>query len=123
MHQALVTGGVWDQVSGKFLDIKFAKIAAASNGDNTLVAAVTGKKIRVLSYSLSAAGAVNGKFQSGAGGTDLTGLKYFAAALPGATWPFNPGGWFETASAALLNLNLSGAVAVGGELSYVEVGT
>lgn len=100
---------------------KFAAIAASSSGNNTLVAAVTGKKIRVLAYNLIGNGAVNAKFQSGASGTDLTGLKYIAAAGGGICAPYNPMGWFETAAATLLNLNLSGAVAVGGELVYVEV--
>lgn len=100
---------------------KFAKIAASSSGDNTLVAAVTGKKIRVIAYNLMANGAVNAKFQSGASGTDLTGLKYCGAAGDGVCANYNPVGWFETAAGSLLNLNLSGAVAVGGELVYVEV--
>jgi hypothetical protein len=100
---------------------KFAAIAASASGNNTLVAAVTGKKIRVLAYNIIGNGAVNAKFQTGAGGTDLTGLKYIAAAGGGICAPFNPAGWFETAAGVLLNLNLSGAVAVGGELVYVEV--
>lgn len=100
---------------------KFAAIAVSSSGNNTLVSAVVGKKIRVLAYNLIGNGAVNAKFQSGASGTDLTGLKYIAAAGGGICAPFNPLGWFETASNTLLNLNLSGAVAVGGELVYCEV--
>lgn len=100
---------------------KFAKIAASSSGNNTLVSAVTSKKIRVLAYNFTAAGAVNAKFQDGAGGTDLTGLTYCDAAGAGKVAGFNPVGWFETSSNTLLNLNLSGAVAVGGELVYVEV--
>lgn len=109
------------QFAHQAVEHKFAKIAASSSGDNTLVAAVTSKKIRVLAYKLSGAGAVNAKFQSGASGTDLTGLTYIAAAGGGQVAPFNPVGWFETAAGALLNLNLSGAVAVGGELVYVEI--
>jgi hypothetical protein len=100
---------------------KFAAIAASSSGNNTLIAAVASKKIRVLAYNFMGNGAVNAKFQSGAGGTDLTGLKYIAAAGGGICAPYNPLGWFETASNTLLNLNLSGAVAVGGEITYVEV--
>lgn len=98
---------------------KFAPIAAASSGNNTVVAAVAGKKIRVLDYCLSFSGAVNAKFQTGAGGTDLTGLHYGAAnaQVPGS---FNPLGKFETAAGALLNLNLSAATAVGGYVVYVE---
>jgi hypothetical protein len=99
---------------------KFATIAASSSGNNTLIAAVVSKKIRVLSLSLMSNGTVNAKFQSGAGGTDLTGL-YYTAANTGFVLPFNPVGHFETASNTLLNLNLSGAVAVGGQITYVEV--
>lgn len=99
---------------------KFAAIAASSSGNNTIVAAVNPKKIRVLAVNLVANAAVNAKWQSGAGGTDLTGLAY-CGANGGYILPFNPVGWFETASNTLLNLNLSGAVAVGGSIVYVEV--
>lgn len=99
---------------------KFAKIAAASNGDNTLVAAVSSKKIRVLAYNFVSNGTVNAKFQDGASGTDLTGLKYCVANM-GICAPFNPAGWFETTATTLLNINLSAGVAIGGELVYVEV--
>lgn len=99
---------------------KYAKIAASSSGANTLVAAVNPKKIRVLAYTFIANGTVNVKFQSGAAGTDLTGLKYCVANM-GLVAPFNPAGWFETASNTLLNLDLSAAIAVGGELVYVEI--
>jgi hypothetical protein len=102
-------------------EIKFAVIDAASSGDNTLVAGVTGKKIRVLSVFLMAAGAVNCRFESGASGTALTG-QMNVAANGGFSLTHNPGGWFETAAAALLNLELSGAVSVDGCLTYVEVG-
>jgi hypothetical protein len=99
---------------------KFAKIAASSSGNNTLVAAVSSKKIRVLAYNFISNGTVNAKFQDGASGTDLTGLKYCVANM-GICAPFNPVGWFETSATTLLNVNLSGAVAIGGELVYVEV--
>lgn len=99
---------------------KFAKISASTSGNNTLVAAVTGKKIRVLALSMVANAAVNGKFQDGASGTDLTGLFYMASTT-GVVLPFNPVGWFEGTATTLLNLNLSAAVAVGGCLTYVEV--
>jgi len=46
--------------------IKRAAISAAL-GNNTLVAAVAGKKIKVLGVTLYAGGAVNIKFQSGEG--------------------------------------------------------
>lgn len=100
---------------------KFAVISCSTLGNNTIVAAVTSKKIRVLGYNLMGNGAVNVKFQSGASGGDITGLKYIAGAGGGICAPYNPVGWFETTAGVLLNLNLSAAIAVGGELVYVEV--
>ena len=105
---------------GTVVTPKFATIAASASGNNTIVSAVTSKKIRVLAAVFVSNGAVNVKFQSGAGGTDLTGLFYLAA-NGGAALPYNPAGWFETAVSALLNMNLSGAVGVGGCLLYIEV--
>lgn len=99
--------------------IKRAVISESGAGDNALVAAVTGKKIRVLALEMSASGAVNGKLQSDS--TDITGLHYFGAA--GDVWclPYNVAGWCETVAGEKLDLNLSGAVAVGGVLVYAEV--
>jgi hypothetical protein len=102
-------------------------IAASSSGDNTLIAASTGYKFRVLSFVLSFAGSVNAKFKTGAS-TDLTGLFYgsttagpaFSAdALMGAGNITLP--QFTTAAGEALVLNLSGAVAVGGYLLYERV--
>lgn len=98
---------------------KFAIIQEAGSGDNEVVALVSGKKIRVLAYNFVASGAVNAKWRSGT--TDITGLTYMDAAGKGKVAPFSPVGWFETAASEALNLNLSGAVAVGGEVVYVEI--
>lgn len=101
--------------------VKFAKISAASSGDNTLVAAVTGKKIRVLAALINMVGtAVAIKFQSDSSGTDLTGA--LAVAQNGSiSFPFSPVGHFESAKSKLLNLNLGGAQTVAGYLAYQEV--
>lgn len=101
-------------------EIKYAVISGATSGNNTLVAAVTGKKIRVLSYAIVAAGAVTVRFESGADGTALSGVMSLAA-NGGLSCSFNEGGWFETAAATLLNMELGGAVQVSGHLSYIEV--
>ena len=101
--------------------VKFAAIDAASSGDNTLVAAVTGKKIRVLSVFYVVANTVTTRFESGAGGTALTGQMVHASAGDTLVLPFSPCGWFETAAGSLLNLELSGAVSVDGCLAYIEV--
>jgi hypothetical protein len=92
------------------------KISTSSSGATQLVAAVAGKKIVVISYAVIVNAAVNVKFQSGS--TDLTGLMYFAA-NGGATVTVEGLGCFETAAGEALNINLSGAVAVGGHITYV----
>lgn len=98
-----------------------AAISASSSGDNTLLAAQgAGNKIRVLSLFLVAAGTVGVRFESGAGGTALTGVMPFVANT-GMALPHNPDGWFETAGNALLNLELSDAVLVAGAFTYAVV--
>jgi hypothetical protein len=99
--------------------VQRAIISAASAGNNTIVAAVTGKKIRVLAMSLTGAGAVTFAFQSGAGGTALTGTTTLST-VP-HVFNFNPVGWIETAAGVLLNLSLGGAVQVSGVINYVLV--
>lgn len=101
---------------------KFASVSVAGSGNNTLVAAVTGKKIRVLSMHLTMSGTtVTWAFQTGAGGTALTGTMGPIAQGQTVVWPFSPLGHMETAAGALLNLSLSGAQAVTGSLVYIEV--
>ena len=112
----IVTGG--DNNSP--VETKYAVVNIAGSGDNTVISAVTGKKIRVLHYSLVCGAAVNVRFESGAGGTALTGVMEFAA-NSGISVPFSPVGHFETTSGALLNIELSGAVNVDGHITYVEV--
>lgn len=98
-----------------------AAVSAAGSGNNTLVAAVTGKKIKVLSLVLVAASAVTVRLESGASGTALTGVMSLTAngglqlVLPPTLQGF---GWVETAQAVLLNLELGGAVQVSGMLTY-----
>ena len=106
---------------GAYETVKFAVIDDAVSGDNTLVAAVTGKKIRVLNYTLVTSAAVNVRFESGAGGTALTGVMEFDA-NSGASVDCGHTGCFQTAAGALLNLELSGAVSVDGHLTYIECG-
>lgn len=101
-------------------DYKYAAIDDASSGDNTLVAAVASRKLRVLSAFIVAAGTVNARFEDGAGGTALTGQMNLVANT-GFVLPFNPAGWFETSANTLLNLELSAAISVDGSLTYIEV--
>jgi hypothetical protein len=101
--------------------VKRAVIDKAGSGDNELVAAVTGKKIRVLAAFFTMTGtAVTIRFESGAGGTALTGQMTPAQGQT-VVLPYNPHGWFETAAATALNLELGGAQSVDGGLVYIEV--
>lgn len=99
--------------------VKHAPIVASASGASQVVAGVAGKRIRVLGYTLVAAAAVTAKFQSNA--TDLTGALPLAAngGVSAASGPDVPS--FETAAGETLNVNLGGAVQVGGHLTYMEV--
>ena len=103
-------------------DALYAVIDDATSGNNTLVAAVAGKKIRVLGFFLvSAAGAVTARFESDADGTALTGQMTMSATGSTVAPGFNPLGWFETVAGELLNLELSAGVSLDGALTYVLV--
>jgi len=89
----------------------------ATNGDNTLVAAVAGKRIRVLSFLMIASGTVTVRFESGAGGSPLTGQMPLVV-NSGMAPTYNPAGWFITNAGEALNMELSAAVSVDGVLNY-----
>lgn len=103
---------------------KYASFGAGT-ADISVVAAVTGKKIRVLSYVIggTGTGAVDCKWQSGSGmgATDLSGLFPVLADVQALASGYNPDGHFETAAGAALNLNQSGTEALGGHVTYIEV--
>ncbi len=94
---------------------KFAEVDLADSGD--LVPAVTGKKIKLVTYLLIPAADVTMKFQTGAS-TDLSGAMSTAAKFGvGAGVPF-PSWLLETKNGEKLNLVLGAAVAVKGHISY-----
>src|SRR5207244_12337938 len=95
------------------------------SGDNAVVAAVSGKRIRVISYALAnqAATANSVKFRSAA--NDKTSLK----TLPANTTPafiMYAGGVnapaFETNAGEALNINLSASTAIRSEERRVGKG-
>lgn len=106
-------------------DYKSAPIAAATNGANTLVAAVAGKKIRVHALSIVAGAAGNIFFTTAAAGAVIWGgsTHVITLAAAGAQYnlPFNPKGWFETNVNELLNMNASSTGPFSGGLCYAEV--
>ena len=115
---SLDTASIMDGTTS--LTPKYAAVNATTNGDNTLLSAVAGKKLRVLSYTLVADAAVGCAFEDGAGGTELAGQMAFAA-NGGVSVPFSPVGHFETTANTLLNLETDAAANVRGHIAYVEV--
>jgi len=101
-------------------DVISTTIGPSSSGDNTLIAATTGRKIRVLACSISAASSVNVKFTSSTT-SDLTKLFYLATGELNIALPYNPMGWFQTVAGELLGMNLSGGVVVAVQLTYAIV--
>lgn len=98
--------------------------SASSSGNNTLVAAGTNRlKVSKFSLSTSSTTAMTCIFQSGAGGTELWRviLQAPTSVSTGANLAVPVPDWiFATASATLLNLNLSSANAVAWAVSYID---
>src|SRR5215831_1230501 len=97
-------------------------IAVNTAGANPVVPAQAGRRIRVLDFLLSAAGAVGVKFQDGTP-TDLSGLMPIAAGgqLTAPVAPPVVGSgqyWMIGGVGQSLVLNLSAAVSVGGLLAW-----
>ena len=96
--------------------INWAPIDVASSGDNTLISAVTGCRIVVVSLFVLAGGSISIKFQSSTtsdltGPIALTGSEGFVLAQ-------SEHGWFATVSGELLNLNTTTAAQVSGSIGY-----
>lgn len=115
MAQAAQLGALYSGTT--LLTSKFAPIAASASGATTIVAAVAGKAIYVVRYSLSANGTVNVNLQSHTTTSTATGLHYLVQYMP-AGGGYCPCGIFATAVGEALDINLSAAIAVGGELTY-----
>lgn len=106
------------QVSFNLPTRKYALIDANSSGNTQIVAAVSGKRIRVVAYAVVASGTVNVRFRSGSS-TNLTGVMRLVEA-GGIAHAFE-GGLFQTDVGEALNINLSANVQVGGYLVYEEI--
>ena len=108
---------IWSP-SGELLNVQYAPINASASGNTTVVPAVAGKAIYIISMEFLCAGAVTVEWQSGAGGTVISKGQAFPLG-GGKVLPFNPAGWGATAVGELLNVNLNAAVQVAGSLQYV----
>ena len=107
---------------GQHGDVGYVKADITTSGD--LVAAVTGKKIRLLALVIISApvSTATWKLQSGAS-TDLTPVyEQDADTSPHIiVWPYNPKGWLETVSGEKLNVVLANSMNFKANLVYEEV--
>lgn len=103
--------------------MKSAIIGTSNSGANTIVAGVSGKRIRVLGFVLSFSGTLNAQWQD-SGTNNLSGPLYGVAGTVVAAPAVPPvvgsqPGWFDTtAQGQALVLNLSAGTAVGGFVLY-----
>ena len=112
------------QANGAGKTISSAGGTASTSGNNTLISAGT-NKLKVFAFSLSTTSttAITCIFQSGASGTELWRcvLQAPSSVSTGANLSVAPPAWlFATASATLLNLNLSSANTVHWSVSYFD---
>ena len=103
-------------------DTKTALLNATASGNTQLVAAVTGKRIRVINCIVTNGGgsSITVKWQSAT--TDITAAYLLAATGGGHSRTAAAGAWlFQTVAGEALNLNLSAAGTVPCDVTYVEI--
>lgn len=104
-------------------ELKYAVVNATADGDNEIIAAVAGKKIRVLSYVLTGASVGGGTVTlQDTAGTPVAHLKLAVANNGGFVYV---GDWnlpaFETASGEGLEVNNPSGSDTFGRMTYLEV--
>lgn len=98
----------------------FANIAA-SQTDSSVIAAVTGKVIRVLAIAnVAGATATNITFNSKGSGAGVAISPLFANGINGGeVLPFNPMGWMETVSGEALTATTGAGATTGIIVTYI----
>lgn len=118
IQQAVRRDDILVDDQGQLRTVKRAIVTATAAGDNTIVAAVTGLKIRTLALVLVTKAALDVRFRSN--GADISPI-YGLGAGGGLVLPHNTFGWMEGAAGGLVAANLSGAGTVGITMLYCEV--
>jgi hypothetical protein len=95
-------------------EVKRAFYTGATAATHTLVAAVTGKKIRVLQFYATTVDGLNITFKSGS----TTSAANIAAV--GVMSSYCPHGWFETTAGAALGFAIDAAESTSVQVVYVE---
>jgi hypothetical protein len=113
-----------EQSKGSWSEELFGKAnIAAGTTDGAIIAAVASKKIRVLSYSVSAltAAATTATFRSKPGGTGLDVSHVISLAANGNSSEESEFGLFETITGEGLSLTTGAGAGVGVRVTYVLV--
>lgn len=104
-------------------DVKYAKVDATADGDNVVIAAVAGKSIRVLGYTLTGAGVAGTATLQDTAGTPVVHGKLSLSTSGGVSYA---GGLeapaFETAAGTGVEINngTTGQDTLG-HITYVEI--
>ena len=104
--------------SGVPVTPQFATISLTATG--TVVAAVAGKRVRVLAYLVVCTAPNAITWQTSTGNVPLSGSMSFGTS-GGVSAPFSQVGHFQTVSGDSLSLLLGSATQVSGHLTYVMV--
>lgn len=123
VRRVMLVNATNTEVYGQTLKSKSGTVS--SSGNNTIIAAVASKQITVYAVKLIAVTttALTAIWQDGAGGTELWRdyIQTPDSVSGGANLAVTPPGFlFQGSVNTLLNLNLSGAIAVHYSLAYWE---
>ena len=95
--------------------VKNTFVTVTSLGSNEVIAAVAGRRIRVVGLAVITTLANAVKFMSAA--TDISATLPLGA-NGGVVLPFNEHGWFQTSEGEALNINLGTATSTGVQVVY-----
>jgi hypothetical protein len=98
--------------------LTFATINISSSGDNTVIAGVSGKIIKIYRMLMLANSSASITFKDGAS-TSLTGPMLFGGS-GGMVLDFQEEPWFTTSATNDFIVNLSSAVQVSGSIYYIQ---
>ncbi len=123
INQNVTVGGQIFDENGVLCTVKYAFAnVAAGQTDSSIVAAVSSKKIRVLSYLLQAgSSATNFTFNSKGGGAGTAiSMLHANAANGGVARAVNEHGYFQTNSGEALTATTGAGATTGVQVTYIE---
>lgn len=98
-------------------EVKHVRINATNDGNNTVISAVTGRKIRILSYVITATAAGTAAFTDGS----ATYASFSLAAQGGVSYSGDDAPAFEVAVSSNFVVNCATGQDILGHATYQEV--